>query len=222
MTRARDVANIDGLLTTTGDTYYASAAGTPARLGIGTTGQVLNVSGGVPAWTTASSGAMTLVTRASFSAVATTGTTFDNIFTSTYNTYLVVIESLTNGSNGGDLHFQLRTSGPTTKASQYYGAQYEVPFNSTTIQNIQQSSTTEYTLTGAGGDAGQPSSAMLYFNQVGPSGGRAKWYGSGAVEGVRTATFGGMNDGSAAYLGLLFKADTGNITGAIAVYGLAK
>ena len=56
MTRARDVANIDGLLTTTGDTYYASAAGTPARLGIGTTGQVLNVSGGVPAWATPASG----------------------------------------------------------------------------------------------------------------------------------------------------------------------
>ena len=34
MTRARDVANIDGLLTTTGDTYYASAAGTPTRLGV--------------------------------------------------------------------------------------------------------------------------------------------------------------------------------------------
>ena len=62
MTRARDVANIDGLLTTTGDTYYASAAGTPARLGIGTTGQVLNVSGGVPAWATpASGGGMTLL-----------------------------------------------------------------------------------------------------------------------------------------------------------------
>lgn len=55
MTRARDVANIDGLLTTTGDTYYASAAGTPARLGIGSTDQVLKVSGGVPTWGSASS-----------------------------------------------------------------------------------------------------------------------------------------------------------------------
>ena len=54
MTRARDVANIDGLLTTTGDTYYASAAGTPARLGIGSTSQVLTVSGGVPSWATPS------------------------------------------------------------------------------------------------------------------------------------------------------------------------
>jgi hypothetical protein len=52
MTRARDVANIDGLLTTTGDTYYASAAGTPARLGIGTTGQVLTVAAGLPSWAT--------------------------------------------------------------------------------------------------------------------------------------------------------------------------
>ena len=222
MTRARDVANIDGLLTTTGDTYYASAAGTPARLGIGTTGQILNVAAGVPAWTTASSGAMTLVTRASFSAVATTGTTFDNIFTSTYDTYLVVIEKLTNTLNGGDLQFQLRTSGPTTKATQYYGASYEYPYNSTTIIHQQQSATSEYTLTASGGDSGQPTSAILYFNNVGPSGGRAKWYGSGAPEGVRTATFGGMNDGSAAYLGLLFKADTGNVTGTIAVYGLAK
>lgn len=55
MTRARDVANIDGLLTTTGDTYYASAAGTPARLGIGSTGQVVTVAGGVPTWATPSS-----------------------------------------------------------------------------------------------------------------------------------------------------------------------
>ena len=42
------------LTTTTGDTIYASGANTPARLGIGTTGQVLSVSGGVPAWTTPS------------------------------------------------------------------------------------------------------------------------------------------------------------------------
>jgi hypothetical protein len=61
MTRARDVANIDGLLTTTGDTYYASAAGTPARLGIGTTDQVLKVTAGVPAWATPTSGGMTLL-----------------------------------------------------------------------------------------------------------------------------------------------------------------
>jgi hypothetical protein len=73
MTRARDVANIDGLLTTTGDTYYASAAGTPARLGIGSTDQILKVTGGVPVWATpASGGSMTLLSTTTLSATTTT------------------------------------------------------------------------------------------------------------------------------------------------------
>lgn len=41
MTRSRDVANIDGLLTAKGDIYAATAAATPDRLGVGTNGQVL-------------------------------------------------------------------------------------------------------------------------------------------------------------------------------------
>ena len=44
------------LTTTTGDIIYASSANTPARLGIGSSGQVLTVSAGVPAWATAASG----------------------------------------------------------------------------------------------------------------------------------------------------------------------
>jgi hypothetical protein len=48
------------LTTTTGDIIYASSANTPARLGIGSTDQVLKVTGGVPAWATpAASGSMT-------------------------------------------------------------------------------------------------------------------------------------------------------------------
>jgi len=72
MTRARDVANIDGLLTTTGDTYYASAAGTPARLGIGSSGNVLTVSGGVHAWSAPAGGGKVLqVVSASTSTTVT-------------------------------------------------------------------------------------------------------------------------------------------------------
>lgn len=40
------------LTSTTGDIIYASAANTPARLGIGSTSQILSVSGGIPAWST--------------------------------------------------------------------------------------------------------------------------------------------------------------------------
>jgi len=45
------------LTSTTGDIIYASAANTPARLGIGSTSQVLTVSGGIPSWATPASGA---------------------------------------------------------------------------------------------------------------------------------------------------------------------
>jgi hypothetical protein len=37
-------------MTTTGDTIYSSSGSTPARLGIGSTGNVLTVAGGLPTW----------------------------------------------------------------------------------------------------------------------------------------------------------------------------
>ena len=46
-----------GLATyTTGDVIYASATNTLAKIGIGSTGQVLTVSGGIPTWAAAASG----------------------------------------------------------------------------------------------------------------------------------------------------------------------
>jgi hypothetical protein len=43
-------------MTTTGDTIYSSSGSTPARLGIGSTGQVLTVSGGLPVWSSPAGG----------------------------------------------------------------------------------------------------------------------------------------------------------------------
>jgi hypothetical protein len=43
-------------MTTTGDTIYSSSGSTPARLGIGSTGQVLTVAAGVPSWATPAGG----------------------------------------------------------------------------------------------------------------------------------------------------------------------
>jgi len=51
-----DNAGMTNPMTTTGDTIYSSSGSTPARLGIGSTGQVLTVAGGVPTWATPASG----------------------------------------------------------------------------------------------------------------------------------------------------------------------
>jgi hypothetical protein len=59
--------------TTLGDIDYASAtANTNTRLGIGTTGQVLTVTGGVPAWSTISAGGMTQIATGSLSGASVT------------------------------------------------------------------------------------------------------------------------------------------------------
>lgn len=66
-----DVVQSSGMtnpMTTTGDTIYSSSGSTPARLGIGSTGQVLTVAGGVPSWATpASAGGMTLLSTTNLS-----------------------------------------------------------------------------------------------------------------------------------------------------------
>jgi hypothetical protein len=49
------------LTTTTGDIIYASGANTPARLAIGTSADVLTVSGGVPAWAAPAGGSSSLL-----------------------------------------------------------------------------------------------------------------------------------------------------------------
>jgi hypothetical protein len=67
-------------MTTTGDMVYSSSGSTPARLGIGTTGQVLSVAGGIPSWATASSGSSNVAGKNcvlnSAMNVAQRGTTF--------------------------------------------------------------------------------------------------------------------------------------------------
>jgi len=51
-----DAKTAKSTLTTTGDIYYASGANTPARLGIGSTSQVLTVVSGLPSWATPGGG----------------------------------------------------------------------------------------------------------------------------------------------------------------------
>ena len=73
-----DAAGMTNPMTTTGDTIYSSSGSTPARLGIGTTGQVLAVSGGIPAWTTPAAGGKVLqVVNATYGTQAgSTSTTY--------------------------------------------------------------------------------------------------------------------------------------------------
>jgi hypothetical protein len=71
-----DAKTAKSTLTTTGDIYYASAANTPARLGIGSSAQVLTVAAGVPSWAAPAAGGKVLqVVSAVYSTAVTVSTT---------------------------------------------------------------------------------------------------------------------------------------------------
>jgi hypothetical protein len=55
-----DAAGMTNPMTTTGDTIYSSSGSTPARLAIGSTGNVLTVAGGVPTWAAPAAGGKVL------------------------------------------------------------------------------------------------------------------------------------------------------------------
>jgi hypothetical protein len=88
-----DTTGMTNPMTTTGDTIYSSSGSTPARLGIGSTGQVLTVSGGVPSWSTPSSGKVVQIVNATNS---TQTITASSTFTDTNLTATITPTSASN------------------------------------------------------------------------------------------------------------------------------
>jgi hypothetical protein len=101
--------------TTLGDLAYSSAtANTNTRLGIGTSGQVLSVSGGVPAWTTAASGGMTLISTTALSGTSVTLSSLPQ----TYKKLVMYISGATNTAVNSFI-FTMRLNGITGSVYSY-------------------------------------------------------------------------------------------------------
>lgn len=101
--------------TTLGDiSYRSSTANTNTRLAIGTSGQVLTVSGGVPAWTTISSGGMTLLSTTTLSGASTTISSIDQTYVNLYG----IVVGVTNATGNGAL--RMRPNGSTTITSRFF------------------------------------------------------------------------------------------------------
>ena len=111
------IPNIEGgiqptLLTTTGDIIYASSASNPARLGIGSSAQVLTVASGVPSWATPASGGMTLLSTTSLSSTSTTVSGISG----SYKDLLVVVQGAVWGTSDQALTFR-----PNSSTTAIYG-----------------------------------------------------------------------------------------------------
>jgi hypothetical protein len=216
---ATDASGMTNPMTTTGDTIYSSSGSTPARLGIGSTGQVLTVTGGIPSWATPASG-LTLITSATFSNVASV--TVDSVFSSTYKSYQVYFDLVSASTAADDLQMQMRYGSTTQNGGVYLGSQFQYNRNNSLQTNGYVSTTTALILQSIS-TGGTPSLGTINFSQVGQSSQNASFYGNGLDADVQAAAvFAGLTNSGQTYTGFLLKGSSANITGRYAVYGLAN
>jgi hypothetical protein len=209
--------------TTLGDIEYrSSTANTNTRLGIGSTGDVLTVAGGVPSWAAPAGGGsgLTLVQRSTFSNVAGTSTTFDGVFTSTYVNYLISFENLRAANVGDDLQFLFRAS--AVDSTNHYGNCMSNAYNASTWSSTSSNNVAQLTMYTANANADYPMMGEVYVNNIGTTT-RPSTTGHlfSGYDNTYSLFYGGT-DNAGTYTGFRLKSASGNITGTVAVYGLAK
>jgi hypothetical protein len=103
-----DAAGMTNPMTTTGDTIYSSSGSTPARLGIGSTGQVLTVAGGVPSWATpAGGGGMTLLSTTAITAANAINVTS---ISGSYTNLVIYVENFKMNTNQTNVFFRFNNN----------------------------------------------------------------------------------------------------------------
>ncbi len=167
------------------------------------------------------SSALSLIKRSSFSNVAGTSTTFDGVFTSSYASYLIEIENLGSATTSDDLQLVLRASGSDLSA--HYGNTLQVAYNAATWTNTTSTNTSQITMYVDNASTTLPAIGQFFVNNVGGTTGYASI--NGFIYGTSGASYNlffGNNNATTTYTGFRLKSASSNITGTVAVYGLAK
>jgi hypothetical protein len=131
------------LTTTTGDIIYASGANTPARLAIGTSADVLTVSGGIPAWA-APAGAGKGYTLINAGGTALTGAqTITVSGLGSYESYIIYCNA-SSANTGSNITFRLNADSGSNYTSRGVAISNAATYTSAFLNNVEQDGGTEY------------------------------------------------------------------------------
>lgn len=211
-----DTTGMVNPMTTTGDTIYSSSGSTPARLGIGSTGQVLTVAGGLPSWATPAGGGsgLTKITSSSFS--ASSAVNVNDVFSATYKNYKVML-NITSSAAGINCNFRYRVGGADNSTANYATQLLNATGASVAAGNVS-GQTSGFLIDIKNVNANQEltffnpfASELTYSTAVG------NWEASAPILQQR---FGGFN-ATTSFTGFTIIPASGTITGSLIVYGLA-
>jgi len=220
-----DSAGMTNPMTTTGDTIYSSSGSTPARLGIGTTGQVLTVASGIPSWATPAGGG-----TKNFSLLNTGGTTMTGASTITISgisaqDQLFVIVEAASIDGGGNISIRFNADTGTNYRSAYPLISYTDPPAAGNFQSGN-ANTTLFVLARHGNASGNAVNGSFSLQGCNASG--LKMFSSAAGDNQAAASGGSMRwnggawNNSATVTSISFISQNGNFdAGTVYVYGAA-
>ena len=215
MTRSRDVANIDGILTTKGDIYAATAAATPDRLGVGANNTVLTADSTTSTGLKWAATGLTLITSSPFTTVSSHSV--NSCFTSTYTNYLLLVTFTATSASGPNCSIRMRASGTDTTTGYDQTRLYSL---GSTVGADTVASDYFYVTGLSSSYPNEPTATITLFNPQMAQRTSYQCHGQGrGTSSNNQFIMGGFQDSSTQFDGFTIRTDSGTFSGTVRVYG---
>jgi hypothetical protein len=205
--------------TTAGDLDYYTSGTAKARLAIGTAGQILKVNSGAtaPEWGDAAASGLNLI-QAPTTFTGVSSQSINNVFTSTYTNYRVIV-IFTSSSNPGNLvNLRFRVGGVDTSVN--YSGQRIFGSNTTVGAGRNSSGTDDHCTGGETGDSNPL--IMDIFNPQAAAQTQILTEGWSNAASTARSLSGGRQSDATQFDGFTLFAAVGTFGGVITIYGLAN